>query len=714
MPKATVLQSNFKGGELSPFAQGRVESPRYRTMISPSLNWLPLSTGALTRRPGSKYVGAIGNQAAAVRLLPFFEGYGLQSIVEMAAGYFQFWSNEVLVTPDHVTFVNLYGQNDLSAVRFLQIGPCMLVFHPSYPTLVLRDATGVGYPTTETAFSFFDGPYLNSNWNALSHLFNSTTTLALAATSGNTTLTANNATGINGGSGFLSSDVGRVFRINTGVLTGTTGTVSWTWGKITGITSNVIANVTILGQNALNTTATGDWALGLFSNTTGWPAWGALHEGRIFVGGSTANPTRIDGSSNALDFSTALALATPGAYFTPTNPDGSVSNSNAVSYTLLAANTQRLLWGIPDERGLLCGSGVHEWTVRPDTLSAGLTPTNVNAKIVGSYGSNPNVRPVQIGKSVIFVQKYATKLRELIFDLYTNGYKSPDRTQLANHITAGGGIVDMAVSREPLSTLWCARADGNLVAMTHEEEEDGTITTGWSTHQLGGSAVVETVACIPSSDNTTDEVYVVAKRTINGSTARYIEKITAPWNPNSALISTGQNHLDSWGSALLSPSNNPTPLVVSALAGMTIGILAAGAPLGNFVADGTGRITMPYAASPTVWGLPYNSDLQLLRPEAGASDGTALGKLRRIHRVALLLLSAGSFSYGNSFSNLTYYDQRKTTDPISTAVPLFSGVLQLSLDMDTDYDNLFCFRVSDPTPCTILATTLFLETQDAQ
>ncbi|KKK79222.1 hypothetical protein LCGC14_2835680, partial [marine sediment metagenome] len=105
-------------------------------------------------------------------------------------------------------------------------------------------------------------------------------------------------------------------------------------------------------------------------------------------------------------------------------------------------------------------------------------------------------------------------------------------TRLAQHITRGG-IVEMDFQQEPDSLVWAVRSDGQLLSMTFRREED---VVGWTRHIIGGSfstgdAVVESVAVIPgengagqtqSSENR-DEVWVTVKRTINGSTVRYVE-----------------------------------------------------------------------------------------------------------------------------------------------------------------------------------------------
>jgi hypothetical protein len=64
--------------------------------------------------------------------------------------------------------------------------------------------------------------------------------------------------------------------------------------------------------------------------------------------------------------------------------------------------------------------------------------------------------------------------------------------------------------------------------MTYRREED---VIAWHKHVIGGEfdsgqAVVESIATLPT-DTGEDELYTVVKRTINGATKRYIERMNA-------------------------------------------------------------------------------------------------------------------------------------------------------------------------------------------
>jgi hypothetical protein len=70
MPKASIDQTNFLGGEWGPYAQGRSDDPHYSTALTTSLNGFPVEEGAWTSRSGTEFIVPThgGNYA---NLLPF-------------------------------------------------------------------------------------------------------------------------------------------------------------------------------------------------------------------------------------------------------------------------------------------------------------------------------------------------------------------------------------------------------------------------------------------------------------------------------------------------------------------------------------------------------------------------------------------------------------------------------------------------------------------
>jgi hypothetical protein len=215
-----------------------------------------------------------------------------------------------------------------------------------------------------------DGPYLSTNTTS--------TTITPSATTGSITLTASSTEGINSGTGFQESDVGRLIRLKSGA--------NWGWAEITSYSSatQVAADVQ---ENFSGTSATSQWRLGLWSDTTGYPSVGTFFEDRLALGGVKKYPQRLD-------------LSRTGDYenFATTDLDGTVVSDHALAFTLNANNVNAIRWLLDDEKALMIGTVGGEWPLRPSNLNEALDAENPpQAKRSTGYGS-ANVAPVKADK----------------------------------------------------------------------------------------------------------------------------------------------------------------------------------------------------------------------------------------------------------------------------------------------------------------------------
>ena len=63
-----------------------------------------------------------------------------------------------------------------------------------------------------------------------------------------------------------------------------------------------------------------------------------------------------------------------------------------------------------------------------------------------------------------------------------DGFRSPDMNVLSEHMLEGG-VIEFAYQQEPYSIVWFVRADGQLVGLTYERDQD---VLGWHRHIIGG------------------------------------------------------------------------------------------------------------------------------------------------------------------------------------------------------------------------------------
>lgn len=550
MPTAAVPLSNFTSGELTPLLEARVDLAQYTNGCKTLKNFLVHPQGGAYRRGGTQYISDVKTASKKVRLVPFEFSVTQAYILEFGENYIRFYTNGgQLVTGSPSAAVEVattYTEDQLFELQFAQSADILYITHPNHDPAQLARTSATSFTLTDIAFE--DGPYLDENIE--------NTTLTPSATTGSVTITASATTGINGGSGFVSTDVGRLVRIGH-VATAWAASTSYSVGDVVRNNDNIYeatragtsagsggpsgegdaivdgsvtwkfiedggvqwgyAEITAVGSTT-SVTATVKKTFGGTSGETSWrlgawyggsyPRSVAFYEQRLFFAGSTDNPQTLWGSKSG-DYTNF----TPG----PNADDG-------VTYTIATDQVNAIYWLSPG-KVLAVGTAGGEFKVSASTQEEALTPTNVRVVRETSYGS-AFILPVRVGPVVLYTQRAGRKLREFVYQFETDAYVSPDLNLLAEHITQTG-ITQIAYQQEPDSIIWCTLTDGTLIGLTYQRDQK---VVAWHRHTLGGTsdaagaaAQVESVAVIPGSEE--DEVWVSVKRHINGATDRYIERL---------------------------------------------------------------------------------------------------------------------------------------------------------------------------------------------
>tara|TARA_R110000787_G_scaffold35641_6_gene91365 strand:+ start:656 stop:3175 length:2520 start_codon:yes stop_codon:yes gene_type:complete len=838
MAKVSPIQGNFNGGELSPLLYGRPDLDKYKTGLQTCLNFTPLIQGPIERRPGTPHIVAVKTSSKSTRVIPFEFSTEQAYIIETGDLYMRFIKDNGQIESggSPVELTTTYLEADLFQLKYTQSADVLYITHKAYPPRKIERTSDTDWTITD--ITFLDGPYLNTNA--------STTTLSLSGTTGSVTVTASAVTGINNNTGFQTTDIGRLIRWKDAAG-------NFTYLTITARASTTSVTATIDGPDASATTATVNWRLGLWSETTGFPAEVTFHQDRLMFGGGKDFPQRMDGSRTA-DFENMA----------PTEPDGTVVDDNAITSTLSSDQVNAIQWMQDDEKGLVTGTTGGEWVTRPSDTGGILTPGNIQSKRSSAFGSD-NIPAIRAGRAVLFVQRAGRKVRELAYVFEDDGFRAPDTTIVAEHITRTG-IVDMAYQAEPQSILWCCLTDGTLIGLTYERDQS---IVGWHRHVVGGwsdagntiKAKVESVAVIPNALGTADELYIVVNRWINGATVRYIEYMEAFWDaendPEDAFfvdsgltldspivvtgvtkanpaVATTATHGFSNGDEVrfvdvvgmtdinrkayliankaattfelvskiklgvtITAATQANPVVITAVAhglsnsdeiaiynvagmtqlnglgftvanvtddtfeltgvdgtgystftsggdihlainsttfntyisggevrertltltglshleGQTVSILSEGATHPDQVVS-SGSITLNQKTSKAHVGLAYTSDAETLRPDSGAKDGTAQGKLVRIHRVILRFFQTLGGLAGPTNTLLDHMHFRAGGDPMDTAVPLYTGDIELEWDGEYSSDEHVYVRQDQPLPMTLEAVMPQMSTQD--
>lgn len=203
--------------------------------------------------------------------------------------------------------------------------------------------------------------------------------------------------------------------------------------------------------------------------------------------------------------------------FTRSDP---IQDDDAVEFGL-AGNRVAEVRHLREVRTLIMLTSTGAWTIQGDA-SGTLKPTAINPTLQEGIGAAATPAPALVGDSLVYVQARGSILRDLRFDLQSQGYHGNDLTLYAGHLFDGHTMVALDYAEVPHSILWAVRDDGMLLGLTYLRDQD---VWGWHRHDTGDGDAIEDVAVVP--EDTEDAVYLLARRTINGATKRYIERLAS-------------------------------------------------------------------------------------------------------------------------------------------------------------------------------------------
>jgi hypothetical protein len=546
------LQSSFAGGLMGRSLAGRTDLDRYPISCRVLMNMMPEAGGPATARPGTRYIAPTRNNNPA-RLIGFSFNSEQTYQLEVTGGWIRFCRDGAQIESGGSPYeiAAPWAEADLQKLRWAQSADQLIVCCEGYAPRVISRASDTSWSIATLPFE--DGPYLEVNTTA--------TTLTATGTltaGGTVTITASAAL-------FAAGDVGRLIRIRR-----STNLNNWGWVTITAYTSatEVTATVGSALDASLAATPSTVWRLGAWGSVPGWPEAVTYSGGRLWLAATTAQPqTKFSSRSGAFD------------QFSPSDPDGTVADDHALVLTLDDDRVNKIEWMLDQQGALLVGTSGGEFVVRARSSVEAITPTNLGAFRQSTHGSATGASAVKVGPAVLFVERGAGSdpvlpgngagggraVRELVFSFEVDQYMASDLTRIAPEVAravpladqavlrfdaaGSGGIVDLAVQQTPGPIVWGLRADGVLLSLLYDREQR---LAAWASHVLGGSCPdsigrqagsdldpagasshaagrVESISAIRENASAQDQLYMVVKREIDGSTVRYIEILSPPF-----------------------------------------------------------------------------------------------------------------------------------------------------------------------------------------
>lgn len=243
-----------------------------------------------------------------------------------------------------------------------------------------------------------------------------------------------------------------------------------------------------------------------FSTSGNFPATGAYLQQRKTFANTINNPETF--YTSRVGYYTNFSISTP------------IADGDAITATMSGTQVNRILWIRSLGKKPVLWTDTGEWTLEGG-VDGGLTPTAINMQQHDYNGASDRVQPLIVNGDAIYVQARGSLIRTLVYDWQVAGYRGVDLTAFSSHLVDGFELLDWDRQLTPHPILWIVRDDGNVVSLTYVREQQ---IAGFGRHDFPGG-FVENVCSV--SEGNEDGVYFCIKRTINGRTVRYIERLTS-------------------------------------------------------------------------------------------------------------------------------------------------------------------------------------------
>jgi hypothetical protein len=333
--------------------------------------------------------------------------------------------------------------------------------------------------------------------------------------------------------------------------------------RVTGYVSPTQVNIEVLSPFT-SLAATTDWVEGDWSGVIGYPTSVAFHEGRLcWFGRDQAWLSASDDFTNYADI----------------NLDGtSTGDGGAINVTLGSGPVDTISWGLSLTR-LMIGREQSIASARSSNFDQPVTPSQIVIRDCSDQGAQ-RLPAIKAGKRGIFVQQSGRRVYELAFSAQEMDYDDRDLTRLNLDIGAAG-FTDIDKATQPDKMIFLPRGDGQCAALLYDVKDE--VEAWWRLQTLG---VVENVAVLPQNA-LEDLVYFVVRRTINGVTRRFIERLA----PRDNCVGGAINHqLDCHVVYQGAPVST---LTLSHLPNTLVSVWADGQAIGSATTSASGVLTLP-------------------------------------------------------------------------------------------------------------------------
>ena len=561
MPVTRSFKQTFSGGEISPEMFGRIADNKFQQGAALVRNFIVKPQGPAQNRSGFAFVKEVKDSTKKTRLLSFTFSTVQTMVIEMGDQYFRFhtqgqtlnysngaaWNNATAYTvgdialqggvnyyctvahtnqvppntaywyPLPATYVyevpSPYLEAELFDVHYVQSADVMTLVHPNHAPKELRRLGATKWELKTIDFGsplpaptgVTVTPYTPSSTSTNADTFEDHEYVVTAV---GTNLSDESSQSAVGQTSAGATPTNNIF------VTGATNTITWT--AVTGATryrvyKNQGGIYGFLGETTTTTIVDNNIAPDFaktppihendFVGTGNYPGAVSYFEQRRVFAGTNNAPQDIWMTASGTESNMSFGLP--------------IKDNDRIEFRVAAreANTIRHIVPLTN---LLMLTGSAEWRITSVNSDA-ITPTSISVKPQSYVGAN-NAQPVIVNNSLVYGAARGGHVRELGYNWQANGFITGDLSLRAPHLFDNLTITDMAFSKAPIPIVWFISSNGKLLGLTYVPEQQ---LGAWHQHDTDGT--FESVACV--SEGNDDVTYAVIKRTINGQSKRYIERM---------------------------------------------------------------------------------------------------------------------------------------------------------------------------------------------
>ena len=421
--------------------------------------------------------------------------------------------------------------------------------------------------------------------------------------------------------------------------------------------------------------------ISLFSAKNGYPKCADFFQDRFVLANIDSKPNGIWFSKNG-DYTN----------FNEVIKDGSLTDDSAINTGVVARNDYNIK-NIIAAKDLCVFTGDDERIVSDGTP---ITPTNINIRRQSSWGSTDKHVPFVADNRILYIQSNNKFLRDFGYTYETDGYTGNELT-LFVHDFIDTEIKDYSYAKYPENLIYFVLESGKVICLTYLVNEK---VFAWSEIETAGQIEqIETVA-----EKGADTIYITVVR--DGQ--RHLEKMafdTDSIKPSDyVMLDCSSIFTDTNGQGIVIPRlANKLVWVVTSGDMMNVKVQTADAE-GNIVIEPPenglyGRIIV---------GLPYEFVLELPAVHSTSKQGSSIGARKSVTSVTMELRESyygAVYSREGSRPNPIFSTIKDRLSALTSKmqIELFSGLIEVPLDPDSNLDGGIIIKQDEPYPFKLLS-----------